>query len=116
MKYKTLEIQIENDVATVHLNRPDVHNAMNEDLMRELTDFFKKIANENGTRIIILTGKGKSFCAGADLNWMKSMANYDKKENSLTPVVSFIHNNQQERWIPLVIKGGKPGTENNDED
>jgi methylglutaconyl-CoA hydratase len=81
MKYKTLEIQIENDVATVHLNRPDVHNAMNEELMRELTDFFKKIANENGTRIIILTGKGKSFCAGADLNWMKSMAKYDKKEN-----------------------------------
>jgi methylglutaconyl-CoA hydratase len=81
MKYKTLEIQIENNVATVNLNRPDVHNAMNEELMKELTDFFKNIADDNSIRVIILTGKGKSFCAGADLNWMKSMANYSKQEN-----------------------------------
>ena len=81
MKYKTLEIQIENDVATVNLNRPYVQNAMNEELKKELTDFFKNITNDNSIRVIILTGKGKSFCAGADLNWMKSMANYSKQEN-----------------------------------
>jgi methylglutaconyl-CoA hydratase len=81
MKYETLEIQIENNVATVFLNRPDVHNAMNEKLMRELAECFKNFYLDNDIRTIILTGKGKSFCAGADLNWMKSMAKYDKKEN-----------------------------------
>lgn len=81
MKYETLEIQIEKDVATVFLNRPEVHNAMNEKLMKELTTCFKKFTIDQSIRIIILTGKGKSFCAGADLNWMKSMAKYDKNEN-----------------------------------
>lgn len=81
MKYETLEIQIKNDLVTIFLNRPEVHNAMNEKLMKELTDCFKNFSLDNNVRTIILTGKGKSFCAGADLNWMKSMAKYDKKEN-----------------------------------
>jgi methylglutaconyl-CoA hydratase len=81
MKYETLEIQIKDDVVTVSLNRPEVHNAMNEKLMKELTDFFTEISEDDNIRIVILTGNGKSFCAGADLNWMKSMANYDKQEN-----------------------------------
>jgi len=81
LKYETLEIQIESDVATVFLDRPEVHNAMNEKLMKELTECFKNFYHDNNVRIIILTGKGKSFCAGADLNWMKSMAKYDKREN-----------------------------------
>ncbi len=54
---------------------------MNEPLMRELTDCFTTIQNDPDIRIIILTGEGKSFCAGADLNWMKSMVNYSKQEN-----------------------------------
>jgi len=81
MKYKTLEIHKEKDVVTVHLNRPEVHNAMNEKLMKELTSCFKELSSDDAVRIIILTGNGKSFCAGADLNWMKSMAKYSKEEN-----------------------------------
>jgi methylglutaconyl-CoA hydratase len=54
---------------------------MSEQLMKELTSCFKKLNNDNLTKIIILTGKGKSFSAGADLNWMKSMVNYTKEEN-----------------------------------
>jgi len=80
MKYDTIEVSAENDVTTVFLNRPDVHNAMNEKMMKELTDFFQKVIRDN-SKIIILTGKGKSFCAGADLNWMKSMAKYSEEEN-----------------------------------
>jgi methylglutaconyl-CoA hydratase len=76
MKYETIEIQKEKDVALVYLNRPEVHNAMNEQLMKELTTCFKELNKDNNIRIIILTGRGKSFCAGADLNWMKSMAKY----------------------------------------
>lgn len=81
MKYDTIELTNDSDIVTICLNRPDVHNAMNEKLMRELTDCFKKFNRDKDTRVIILTGKGKSFCAGADLNWMKSMVNYSKEEN-----------------------------------
>jgi len=81
MKYETIEIHKEKDVTTVYLNRPEVHNAMNEKLMKELTTCFKELSRDDNTRIIILTGRGKSFCAGADLNWMKSMAKYSKEEN-----------------------------------
>jgi len=81
MKYNTISVSKEKDIATIFLNRPDVHNAMNEELMKELTDCFKKFDKDKDIRIIILTGNGKSFCAGADLNWMKSMVNYSKEEN-----------------------------------
>jgi len=81
MKYQTIELLKEKDVVTVSLNRPDVHNAMSETLMKELTSCFEELSKDTSVRAIILTGKGKSFCAGADLNWMKSMANYSKEEN-----------------------------------
>lgn len=81
MKYETIKLHKEKNIVTVYLNRPEVHNAMSEKLMKELTTCFKELIKDNDTRIIILTGKGKSFCAGADLNWMKSMAKYSKEEN-----------------------------------
>ncbi|HDM66980.1 MAG TPA: enoyl-CoA hydratase/isomerase family protein [Thermoplasmatales archaeon] len=81
MEFETLEIQRDRDVATIILNRPDVHNAMNENMMRELTSCFKEFSRDEEIRIIILTGRGKSFCAGADLNWMKRMVNYSMEEN-----------------------------------
>ena len=81
MKYETIDILSDENVATVTLNRPEVHNAMNEQLMKELTTCFKELSSDDSVRIIILTGNGKSFCAGADLNWMKSMAKYSKDEN-----------------------------------
>lgn len=81
MTYETLELVKEGEVVTVFLNRPEVHNAMNETLMRELTTCFKELSNDPHTRIVVLTGNGKSFCAGADLNWMKSMVSYSEKEN-----------------------------------
>ena len=81
MRFDTIEVFKKTDIATVSLNRPEVHNAMNESLMKELTNYFTDISNDNTIRVVILTGKGKSFCAGADLNWMKSMVNYSKEEN-----------------------------------
>ncbi len=81
MKYETIEITKEDSIVTVKLNRPDVHNAMSEKLMKELTNCFKELSNDDNAKIIILTGNGKSFCAGADLNWMKSMAKYTMEEN-----------------------------------
>ena len=81
MEYETIEIHKEKDIVTIYLNRPEVHNAMNEQLMKELTICFKDISSDNSIRVIILSGKGKSFCAGADLNWMKSIAKYSMEEN-----------------------------------
>ena len=81
MKYNKIDVSKQNKIVTVFLNRPDIHNAMDEQLIKELTDCFKKLDKEKTTRIIVLTGKGKSFCAGADLNWMKSMIKYSKSEN-----------------------------------
>lgn len=81
MNYETIEVMKDKNVVTVTLNRPEVHNAMNETLMKELTNCFKKLDKDDNIRIVILTGNGKSFCAGADLNWMKNMANYSVEEN-----------------------------------
>jgi len=63
-------------VTTVTLDRPDVHNAFNEELINELTDCFNSLSDEPSTRVVVLTGSGPTFCAGADLNWMKDMASY----------------------------------------
>ncbi|WP_372655304.1 enoyl-CoA hydratase-related protein [Halobacteriovorax sp.] len=68
-------------VATVTLNRPEIHNAFNDDLIVALTKKFSEISNDESVKVVILTGAGKSFCAGADLNWMKSMIDYSIEEN-----------------------------------
>ena len=68
-------------VATVTLNRPELHNAFNEELIRELVQCFQDLETKSEVRLVILTGVGKSFCAGADLNWMKRMKDYTHEEN-----------------------------------
>ncbi len=81
MNYETLVYTKKDDVVIVALNRPDVHNAMNEKLMNELTRCFQQISHDDSVTAVILTGNGKSFCAGADLTWMKRMVNFSKEEN-----------------------------------
>jgi methylglutaconyl-CoA hydratase len=81
MNYKTLVYTKKDDVVTVTLNRPDVHNAMNEVLINELTECFRQLTTDDSVVVVVLTGNGKSFCAGADLSWMKRMVNYSKMEN-----------------------------------
>ncbi|SDE39760.1 MULTISPECIES: enoyl-CoA hydratase/isomerase family protein [Kordiimonas] len=68
-------------VATVTLNRADVHNAFNDDLIWELKNAFKTLGENTDVRAIVLTGAGKSFSAGADLNWMKAAAEYTDEQN-----------------------------------
>lgn len=68
-------------IAYVSLNRPDVHNAFNDELINLLTRAFKKISADPNVRAVVLAGNGKSFCAGADLNWMKKAATYSDDEN-----------------------------------
>ncbi|MEO8344838.1 MAG: enoyl-CoA hydratase/isomerase family protein [Betaproteobacteria bacterium] len=78
---ETLDVDLRNDVALVALNRPDLHNAFNETLIAELTVVLRTLEAEPAVRAVVLTGHGKSFCAGADLNWMKKMAGFGPAEN-----------------------------------
>ena len=80
-KFKTIAYSLKEKIATVTLNRPEVHNAFNEVMIAELTEIFKKVSGDDAVRVVVLTGNGKSFSAGADLNWMKKMINYSYEEN-----------------------------------
>jgi methylglutaconyl-CoA hydratase len=77
----TLDIHIEGHVAKVFLNRPEVRNAFNEGVITELAETFIRLGQDPSVRVIVLGGHGKAFCAGADLNWMKSMAGYAWEDN-----------------------------------
>ncbi len=79
--YSTIKITIEGVVAKIVLNRPEVHNALNDTMISELTGAFENVAEEKNIRLVVLMGEGKSFCAGADLNYMKSIAGYGFEEN-----------------------------------
>ncbi|MBW8183530.1 enoyl-CoA hydratase/isomerase family protein [Shewanella nanhaiensis] len=68
-------------IAYVILNNPDKHNAFDDSMITTLTNIFNEIALNQELRAMVLMAKGKSFCAGADLNWMKSMADYSYQEN-----------------------------------
>jgi methylglutaconyl-CoA hydratase len=68
-------------VAEVYLNRPDVRNAFNDEVITELTQTFTTLGADAQLRAIVLGGHGKSFCAGADLTWMRAMADYSWEQN-----------------------------------
>ncbi len=81
MIMKTIEITYEGSIATIWLNRPELHNAMNDIMIAELTATYKGLPEDKTLRMLILRGKGKSFCAGADLNYMKGVAQFGYEEN-----------------------------------
>lgn len=68
-------------VALISLNRPELHNAFNDELIEKITNTINEADQNSKVRLIVLTGEGASFCAGADLNWMKKMKNYSEEEN-----------------------------------
>ena len=76
-----LLLNVTGSVATVTLNRPEVRNAFNDEVIAELTAVFVALAERSEVRCIVLAGNGPAFCAGADLNWMKRMAGYTRDEN-----------------------------------
>ena len=71
----------ERGVATITLNRPDIHNAFDDTVIAALTNAFTHAANDPAVRVVVLAANGKSFCAGGDLNWMRRMAGYNYDEN-----------------------------------
>jgi methylglutaconyl-CoA hydratase len=81
MTMTTLDIQVQGPVARVFLNRPEVRNAFNDGVIAELTDTFTRLGADPSLRAIVLGGHGKAFCAGADLSWMRAMADYTWDQN-----------------------------------
>lgn len=80
MAYNTLLVELNDGVLTITLNRPEVHNAFNDELIAEAIDLFSSIDAE-AVRAVVLQGTGKNFCAGADLNWMSRMVAYTREQN-----------------------------------
>ena len=76
-----LLIEVAEQVATVTLNRPEVRNAFSDVVIAELTDAFLALGQRGDVRAIVLAASGPAFCAGADLNWMRRMADYTQAEN-----------------------------------
>lgn len=80
MTYKTLDVKIDDrGVAYVAMNVPEKRNALSSQMIAELTDMALTIGAQAATRAIVLSGAGKVFCAGGDLNWMKAQIEADRK-------------------------------------
>jgi methylglutaconyl-CoA hydratase len=78
--YKTIEVETEEKVCNIWLNRPDVHNAFDKTMLLELADCFEKV-NDSDVLCVVIRGRGKSFCAGVDLHWMKAVSKNSYDEN-----------------------------------
>jgi methylglutaconyl-CoA hydratase len=76
-----LSVSSDGPVVRVTLNRPEVRNAFNEDLIAELTAWAESVNPDGPVRVAVLSGAGKVFCAGADLTWMSRMVRYTREDN-----------------------------------
>jgi methylglutaconyl-CoA hydratase len=81
MKLERLEMQLDGSVARIWLNRPEVRNAFDGLMVTELRKTLFDLGTHDDVRVIVLGGRGRSFCAGADLTWMKAMAGFTREEN-----------------------------------
>jgi methylglutaconyl-CoA hydratase len=79
--FETLEIFRDGQVATIWMNRPERHNAFNAQVIAELTQAFEALGADESVRVVVLAGRGKSFSAGADLNWMKAAGEAGFEDN-----------------------------------
>lgn len=78
----TLNLDIDaQGIARLTINRPEIHNAFDDMLIAELTETFQQLDQNRQVRVVVLQSEGKSFSAGADLNWMRRMAGYSAEEN-----------------------------------
>jgi len=89
--YQTIKVDLKNHLATITLNRPEVKNAINGPMAKELKQAFDRLSDDQEVKVIILTGEGSAFCSGQDLNEFP-----DFKDISLTEVL-------QERYNPLIM-------------
>ena len=77
----TLTIDIDSHVARITLRRPEVRNAFNDEVIAQLKSAFEEVGQRGDVRAVVLAAEGPAFCAGADLNWMRRMADYTREQN-----------------------------------
>lgn len=77
----TISVEMRDAVAWLALRRPGVHNAFNAALIRDMTAALRTLAGDRNVRAVVLAGEGPSFCAGADLAWMRAMAGFSRAQN-----------------------------------
>lgn len=82
-EYTTIIYEVQGAVCTITLNRPDKYNAINREMAQELLDAFRRVRDENGVGIVVLTGAGKAFCTGGDLSVFPSLAEHQNSLNWL---------------------------------
>lgn len=92
-----LDIATADQITLLTLDRPEKHNAFGPELIRAITDALGRLADDPATRVVIITGAGRSFSAGADLNYMKSMVDFSHEENvsdagHLADMLDALHN------------------------
>ncbi len=73
---RTVRMETAGKIGRVTFCRPEIHNAFNDQVIDEMTFAFAKLKTDPDVRVVVLTGEGKSFCAGADLNWMRRVKDY----------------------------------------
>ena len=81
MNYTTLKYNKDGRVGRVSFCRPEIHNAFNGTVIAEMSHLFRELDKDDDLRVILLTGEGKSFCAGADLNWMREVITQSFEQN-----------------------------------
>lgn len=81
MAYSSIALSRAGPVATLTLNRPDLHNAFNAEMIAELRDCFTALADDDSARVVVLAGAGASFCAGADVSWMRASLEWSREQN-----------------------------------
>jgi methylglutaconyl-CoA hydratase len=81
LEYERIELERDGVVARVWLNRPEVRNALDGGTVAELRSLLFELGSDDTVRVIVLGGRGKAFCAGADLNWMRTMASFTREDN-----------------------------------
>ncbi len=106
MEYTNIKLEIENSVATIRLNRPNALNALNSELLEELSDAISTVETDESVKALVVRGEGRAFCSGADLNFFETafddssqLTPYIKKLNSCflqleelpIPVISVVH-------------------------
>jgi methylglutaconyl-CoA hydratase len=78
---RTVRVETAGKIGRVTFCRPEVHNAFNDQVIDEMTFAFKRLKTDSDVRVVILSGDGKSFCAGADLNWMRRVKDSAFEDN-----------------------------------
>ena len=106
--FTTIKLNIEEKVGTITLARPDIRNAFNNQMIDELLEALKILSEQDQIRVLVITGQGKAFCAGADLSYMSQMKDntYDQNLDGALKMAEVMHNLYRFKHPTVAIVNG----------